>query len=181
MAKIGSKAERGEIEQALRLKADTSEVELWLQSKASLEEVGAQLQMLSAETARAVETKASARDISAAAEQLDRRVQAEAAQIRVEISQAVAPMAPSSQVETALSQLVSKSAVDSALLSMEKKANIDDIIYPGVLTLEGGAGANAAKLHCSPHGSRKASNALLTHVQARAGPGGGGALMHGMR
>ena len=125
--RITGLVERSEVEGALRGKADTREVELWLQSKAGLGEVTAQLEVLSAELGRGLEGKVTPQTVSSAVDHLESRVQGEINAVRLELQQAIAPMANAAQVESAMQQLVSRTAVDSALGSLEKKANIDDI------------------------------------------------------
>lgn len=108
-----------------------AQVELWLQSKASLEEVHAQMEALSGELVRGLEKTTSAAAVTAACERVETRcaadLSAEMKNVRIELQQAIAPMANASQVEAAIGQLVSRTAVDGMLGSLEKKANIDDI------------------------------------------------------
>ena len=47
--------------------------------------------------------------------------------LRIELNQAVAPLASVAQVEQALAQAANRQSVDSAIGAIEKKANIEDI------------------------------------------------------
>ena len=55
------------------------------------------------------------------------RIATELDNLRLELQQAIAPMANAAQVEQAMQSLTSRTAVDTAMASLEKKANIDDI------------------------------------------------------
>ena len=126
-AKLGQYIERSEVESLIKNKCDTREVELWLQSKAGLNEVTQQIESLGNDLSRQVEPKATSQAVTAAMERQDVRIATELDNLRLELQQAIAPMANAAQVEQAMQSLTSRTAVDTAMASLEKKANIDDI------------------------------------------------------
>ena len=125
--KLAAKVERSEIEMALTNKADTKEVEMWLQSKAGLDEVASQLDVRDAETSRALEGKASSRELTVLSDRIEQRLSADIGQVRYDLSQATSGLATTQQVDGVMAQLVGKSAVETLGAGLEKKANIDDI------------------------------------------------------